>query len=75
MFLGQTDGPVRVVAQSEERQVDAQRGAEQEEREQDERECLALDPGASGVELPHHQEADNEAQETLVGEVGGDVDP
>ena len=55
MFLGQTDGPVRVVAQSEERQVDAQRGAEQEEREQDERECLALDPGASGVELPHHQ--------------------
>ena len=54
VLLGQTDGPVRVVAQPEEHQVEAQRGAEQEEREHDERECLALDPGASGVELPHH---------------------
>ena len=75
MFLGEADGPVWTESQSEEQQVEREGGTEEEEGEQDERDCFSLYPGSPGVELSHHQEADNEAEETLVGEVCGDEDP
>ena len=75
VLLGQADGPVWAVSQSEEQQVETEGGAEEEEGGQDEGECLALYPGSSGVEPPHHQETDHEAEETLVGEMCGDVEP
>ena len=75
VLLCQADGPVRVDPQPEEQHVDSEGGADEEYGEQDEREGLALYPGASGVKLPHHHQTDNEAEQALVGEVCRDVDP
>ena len=75
MFLGEADGPVWTESQSEEQQVEREGGTEEEEGEQDEGHCSSLYPGSPGVELSHHQEADNEAEETLVGEMCGDEEP
>ena len=75
VLLRQDQGPVGVEVQPEEDQVDGQGGADQEEGEEDERGGSPLDPGASNVELPDDDKADNEAEETLVGEVSRDVEP
>ena len=69
MFLCQGQGPVGVVTQSDQGLVHSEGRADQEQREEDERGGPPLDPGASNVKLLDDDEANNEAEQTLMGEV------